>query len=100
MAGQKGVHARLRRARPVHPRLCLPQPRHRDEHLMKVLRTQERSATRMSITASTLVSHLIAAPREAVYRALLDQDAVATWLPPTPMTGVVHAFDAHEGGAF
>jgi uncharacterized protein YndB with AHSA1/START domain len=54
----------------------------------------------MSIPASTVVSHVIAAPREAVYRALLDKDAVAAWLPPSSMTGVVHAFDAREGGAF
>jgi uncharacterized protein YndB with AHSA1/START domain len=54
----------------------------------------------MSSPASTVVSHVIAAPREAVYRALLDKDAVAAWLPPSSMTGVVHAFDGREGGAF
>src|SRR5262245_50731371 len=54
----------------------------------------------MSTTTSTVVSRVIAAPREAVYRALLDKDAVATWLPPASMTGVVHTFDAREGGAF
>ena len=40
------------------------------------------------------------APREAVYRAFLDQDAVAAWLPPGSMRGVVHAFAGLEGGAF
>jgi uncharacterized protein YndB with AHSA1/START domain len=35
-----------------------------------------------------------------VYRAFLDQDAVVAWLPPGSMRGVVHAFDAREGGAF
>lgn len=48
----------------------------------------------------TEVSRLINAPREVVYRAFLDQDAVATWLPPGSMHGIVHAFDAREGGAF
>jgi uncharacterized protein YndB with AHSA1/START domain len=54
----------------------------------------------MSDRATTVVSRVINAPREAVYRAFLDPDAVAAWLPPGSMTGVVHAFDAREGGAF
>ncbi|MEA2936645.1 MAG: hypothetical protein QOC56_149 [Alphaproteobacteria bacterium] len=49
---------------------------------------------------STAVSRVINAPREAVYRAFLDQDAVAAWLPPGSMRGVVHAFDGREGGSF
>jgi uncharacterized protein YndB with AHSA1/START domain len=40
------------------------------------------------------------APREAVYRALLDANAVATWMVPTGMTSHVHAFDPREGGTF
>jgi uncharacterized protein YndB with AHSA1/START domain len=47
-----------------------------------------------------MVSTRVNAPREAVYRAFLDPDALATWLPPGSMRGVVHAFDAREGGAF
>jgi uncharacterized protein YndB with AHSA1/START domain len=35
-----------------------------------------------------------------VYRAIVDPDALAKWLPPGDMTGVVHAFDAREGGSF
>ena len=48
----------------------------------------------------TRVRHRINAPRAAVYRALLDADAVATWMVPTGMTSQVHAFDPREGGAF
>jgi uncharacterized protein YndB with AHSA1/START domain len=48
----------------------------------------------------TVVSRVIDAPCAAVYRAYIDPDAVAAWLPPGSMTGVVHAFDAREGGAF
>src|SRR4051794_10346064 len=40
------------------------------------------------------------APRERVYRALIDADAVATWMVPPGMTSTVHAFDGREGGAF
>jgi len=35
-----------------------------------------------------------------VYRALLDARAVATWMVPTGMTSLVHAFDPREGGSF
>jgi uncharacterized protein YndB with AHSA1/START domain len=54
----------------------------------------------MSTSPNTVVSRVVAAPRESVYGALLDKDALRTWLPPDPMTGVVHAFDAREGGPF
>ena len=49
--------------------------------------------------ATTLTRH-IRAPRAAVYRALLDPDDVRRWMVPEGMTSEVHAFDAHEGGAF
>src|SRR5882724_9185215 len=49
---------------------------------------------------STTVSRVIHVPPEAVYRAYLDQDAIATWLPPGSMTAIVHAFDGRVGGAF
>jgi len=40
------------------------------------------------------------APRAAVYHALVDADAIATWRVPDGMTSHIHAFDAREGGAF
>jgi uncharacterized protein YndB with AHSA1/START domain len=49
---------------------------------------------------STQVSHHVKAPRAAVYRALLDPDAVARWRVPNGMSSEVHEFEAHEGGAF
>ena len=48
----------------------------------------------------TRISRRLNAPRERVYRALLDPGAVATWMVPTGMTSRVHAFDPREGGAF
>jgi uncharacterized protein YndB with AHSA1/START domain len=54
----------------------------------------------MNDPGSTTVSRVINVPPEAVYRAYLDRDAVATWLPPGSMTAIVHAFDGREGGAF
>ena len=54
----------------------------------------------MSDPASTIVSRVIDAPQEALYRAFLDRDAFVAWLPPGSMRGVVHAFDGREGGSF
>jgi uncharacterized protein YndB with AHSA1/START domain len=50
--------------------------------------------------ASTRVSKIIKAPRAVIYQACLDPDALASWRVPDNMTGYVHFFDAHEGGAF
>jgi uncharacterized protein YndB with AHSA1/START domain len=41
----------------------------------------------------------IKAPREVVYRALLDVRAVAKWKVPDGMTCHVHEFDVREGGS-
>jgi len=50
--------------------------------------------------SATHISRRINAPRAAVYHALLDADAVASWMVPAGMTSQVHAFDPREGGAF
>ncbi len=50
--------------------------------------------------SSTQVARLIDAARPAIYRALLDPDAVARWRVPAGMTSVVHDFDPREGGFF
>lgn len=50
--------------------------------------------------ASTHIRWHFNAPRSAVYRALLDPRAVATWKVPSQMTARVHAFDPREGGLF
>jgi len=42
---------------------------------------------------------LRAAP-EKVYRAFLDADAMAKWLPPNGFTGTVHHMDARVGGTY
>jgi uncharacterized protein YndB with AHSA1/START domain len=49
---------------------------------------------------STRISQHVNAPRAQVYRALLDVQAVATWMVPDGMTSKVHAFDPREGGSF
>jgi uncharacterized protein YndB with AHSA1/START domain len=37
---------------------------------------------------------------ERVYRAFLDPDAMAKWLPPNGFTGKVHSIDARVGGKY
>lgn len=48
----------------------------------------------------TSIRRHIHAPRTLVYRALIDPQAVTTWMVPSGMTSQVHTFEAHEGGLF
>jgi uncharacterized protein YndB with AHSA1/START domain len=43
---------------------------------------------------------VLRAPPERVYRAFLDADAMAKWLPPNGFTGKVHHVDAKVGGTY
>src|SRR6476646_12204167 len=54
----------------------------------------------MPAMASTRLVQRIRAPRERVYRALIDPAAVQRWMVPDGMTSHVHAYDARVGGAF
>ncbi|MGY1636521.1 SRPBCC family protein [Geodermatophilus sp. SYSU D00742] len=53
----------------------------------------------MQPVSTTRVSRHLRAPRPAVYRALVDADAVARWKVPPGMTSTVHQFTGAEGGA-
>ncbi|MBC7871486.1 MAG: SRPBCC domain-containing protein, partial [Chitinophagaceae bacterium] len=46
----------------------------------------------------TQVSTIIKAPREVVYRAFLDPQAVASWLSPDGMKGHVDILEPRVGG--
>jgi uncharacterized protein YndB with AHSA1/START domain len=53
------------------------------------------------MTTGTIRLHrVLRAPAERVYRAFLDVDAVARWLPPYGFTCRVHHMDARVGGTF
>ena len=43
---------------------------------------------------------VLRAPAERIYRAFLDPDAMAKWLPPHGFTGKVHHLDARVGGSY
>ena len=48
---------------------------------------------------STKVYQHIGAPRDRVYRALIDPASVAHWKVPDGMSCQIHEFDAREGGS-
>ena len=50
---------------------------------------------------STIRLHrILTAPPDRIYRAFLDADAMAKWLPPNGFTGKVHSVDAKVGGTY
>ncbi len=51
-------------------------------------------------TNTVRLHRVIAATPEKIYRAFLDPDALARWLPPNGFTGKVHSMDARVGGGF
>lgn len=54
-----------------------------------------------SNTTNTVRLHrVLRATPERVYRAFLDADAMAKWLPPNGFTGKVHHLDAKVGGTY
>jgi uncharacterized protein YndB with AHSA1/START domain len=51
-------------------------------------------------THTIRLHRVLRAPPERVYRAFLDADANAKWLPPNGFTCKVHHMDAKVGGTF
>ncbi len=53
------------------------------------------------MSGNTIRLHrVLRAPPERIYRAFIDADAMAKWLPPNGFTGKVHQMDARVGGAY
>lgn len=50
--------------------------------------------------STTRLGRHVKAPRANVYRALVDAQAVTTWMVPDGMTSHVHRFEPREGGSF
>jgi len=51
-------------------------------------------------TGTVRLHRVLRAPPDRVYRAFLDPDAMAKWLPPNGFTGKVHQMDAKVGGTY
>jgi uncharacterized protein YndB with AHSA1/START domain len=51
-------------------------------------------------TSTIRLHRVLRATPERVYRAFLDPDAMAKWLPPNGFTGKVHHLEAKVGGTY
>ena len=51
-------------------------------------------------TNSVRLHRVLRTTPEKVYRAFLDADAMAKWLPPNGFTGIVHQIEAKVGGTY
>ncbi|MCW1886545.1 SRPBCC family protein [Luteolibacter flavescens] len=59
------------------------------------------SETDTTAATNTVRFHrVLRAKPERVYRAFIDPDAMAKWLPPHGFTGKVHHMDARVGGTY
>src|SRR5262249_14234298 len=54
----------------------------------------------MMPTNTLRLHRVLRATPEKIFRAFLDPDAMAKWLPPNGFTGKVHHLDAKVGGPF
>src|ERR671928_2002805 len=56
---------------------------------------------RPTMPGNTIRLHrVLRATPERIYRAFLDPDAMAKWLPPNGFTGKVHQIDPKVGGTY
>lgn len=51
-------------------------------------------------TGTVRLHRVLRAPPERVYRAFLEPDALAKWLPPHGFTARIHHLDARVGGTY
>jgi uncharacterized protein YndB with AHSA1/START domain len=69
--------------------------------VIKSMTKAKSSKLAASVATSTVRLHrVLAAKPEKVYRAFLNSEAVAKWLPPYGFTCKVHHMDAEVGGTF
>lgn len=54
----------------------------------------------MGTTGTVKLHRVLTAPASRIYKAFLDPEAMAKWLPPHGFTGKVHAMDARVGGGY
>ena len=53
-----------------------------------------------NLTNTVRLHRVFRSTPERVYRAFLDPDAMAKWVPPHGFTGKVHHMDASVGGGY
>ena len=60
----------------------------------------DKSTAQAGRPGTVRLHRFLKAPPERVYKAFLDPDAMAKWLPPHGFTGKVHQMDARVGGSY
>jgi uncharacterized protein YndB with AHSA1/START domain len=61
----------------------------------------QKEKERITMATNTVRLHrVLRAPPERVYRAFINAEAMAKWIPPNGFTGTVHHMDARVGGTF
>jgi uncharacterized protein YndB with AHSA1/START domain len=58
------------------------------------------SSRRRSMPSTVRFQRVLRTTPERLYRAFIDPDAMAKWLPPNGFTGKVHNMDARVGGKY
>src|SRR4051812_10833389 len=59
-----------------------------------------RHSEKTAMPGTVRLHRVLPTKPEKVYRAFVEEDAMAKWLPPNGFTCTVHAFDARVGGGF
>ena len=65
-----------------------------------MMKTKTQTNMPTNNTNIVRLHRVLRATPERVYRAFLDADAMAKWLPPNGFTGKVHQMDAKVGGGY
>jgi uncharacterized protein YndB with AHSA1/START domain len=60
----------------------------------------ERKENQPMATGTVKLHRVLRSTPERVYKAFLDAEAMAKWLPPNGFTGRVHQIDAKVGGTY
>ena len=63
-------------------------------------RTMTETKTKTTTTGTVRLSRIFKAPRERVFNAFLDADAMAKWLPPNGYTAHVYKLEPKVGGNY
>jgi uncharacterized protein YndB with AHSA1/START domain len=72
-----------------------------EETAERPLDCQPKTRSKIMTATNTVKLHrVLAAKPEKVYRAFLEADALAKWMPPNGFTCTVHHLDAKVGGTF
>ena len=80
--------------------VCLPSKRH-FPHSFGSTDDQSTCKEESKMPTGTVRLHrVLRAPAERIYRAFLNADAMAKWIPPYGFTCTVHHMDVRVGGTF